>query len=209
MKIKNKKAEINAETVVAILIVALTVGGILYWLFMADGLTILKNVLPSFGSGNKAMASGDASSQPLELRTDDPCLDYAFYWADATGKNINGLTIEPGLVYVAIKFKDDIGNLADSKNPKYACRTYALVTRDIRDDVSIVSLFLNIQKDYTPKMIGTKSYYFIDRIVEDAGWAKNGEYTFDIFKNYPDKNSIVRRGFPLHVEYNIRFVPWI
>jgi len=146
------------------------------------------------------MAFGDASSQPLELRGDDPCINFDFYWADAKGANINGQKVSSGLVYIAISFKNDIGNLNDPKNPKYFCGTYSLVETDITKSLSIASLFQSIQKKYTPKNIGEKIYYFVPVIAESGSFFKNREYTFDILKKYPDKTTIVRRGFPLHVK---------
>lgn len=211
ISIKNKKAALQSEKLITIVIVTLVFIGILVWLFMFNGLSTLKNMFIEFGTGSNTplMPAGDLSSQPLELRGDNPCIDVDFYWADAKGNNINGQTVEPGLVYVAIKFKDDIGDLSDAKNPKYFCRTYSLVTKDIRNDVSIPTFFSEIQKKYKPQKIGSKNYYLVDRIVEDVGWRKSGEYTFDIYQNYPDKTSRVRRGFPLHAEHNVPGIPWV
>ena len=185
-------------------IVIIVVATVIYSVMKLGGADWLANFIPTLGSNysEKINTPGDISNQPVGLKGDNPCIDADFFWSDSSGNVLNGKTIKPGVVYIAVHFKDSMGNLDDDKNPNILCGGYSVNVAGEYDNKPISTIipesFFEIQQSESSKKINDKDYYMIPVDVKDPGWRitwfKKATYSFSIENGAP-----VRAGFQLFV----------
>jgi len=158
----------------------------------------LKNIPGFNNTSNAATTTVDTnpSNQPVELRKDNPCIGYNFYWSNSSGgvlqKKLTNSMLDNNQIYVAISFNEDVGNLNMDKapdNPKSFCGYYQVVVQDENDKTTKSESFANIQQDYSKNTIKKtdKTYFLVPFEITGA----NHVYSFTILN---DTQKIIRVG---------------
>ena len=214
----NKKAasELGWNKIITLILVLCVILFVIYAVIKLNTNETFKNFFPTFFTKEITQTPGEMSSQPVELRTEDSCVDYDFYWADINGKLLASApdVIKEGTVYVAINFKGGIGNLNDEKNLKFAkCADYqvaiyltklssAFWTSTTASSIPVEEVkFNDIQNlGYSKVTVQGKEYYLIPFEATDPGFGYHGEYHFKIENKPTTMPYLIREGFTILVE---------
>lgn len=203
-KLKSRKASslVSDKMIVAIM-VAVVIAVILFGLFRFGGWDAIKN-LPIFKTqSDTSSGSSGTQNQPLELQKDNPCFYSDYFWADANGNNLNGKTVAAGDSYIAIRFKEDIGNLQDSKNPNYFCASYIIgITLgdnkylDTSYDFELIQEISKFQN-----VPGKTEKYYLAKIYLENSECFSKTYSFGIYSTPENFQGNIRgAGYPLFVK---------
>lgn len=226
IKFKSKKAEMTKEAPVYLTMLAIFLVLVIFALIKWGIPLLVSESIPDIGPINDKIDVGTFgySIQPVSLRKSDICVDYDFYWADGNG---NPLPIAPteikpaghssatdassgDFAYVAIKFKEGIGDLSNAGNIKAPlCKDYKLdiylvdkstaFTTTTIDQGRISSFDFKQIQSFQKATFRNVEYYLYQVTIRDNDGLFGGyraEYRFEIRDS---KNNLIRQGSTIYV----------